>query len=121
MSLINKNKRLVVIIAILIVISAVFDFDNSLIASKPDSLSYNIEEPAVELNTTDDQSVNLCKGSFTKNKKVIDVKSNDLSAVGSMTPQPANQNEENVQDTYARNSVLTSALSIIYKLMQYFL
>ena len=121
MSLIKKNIKFTVTILLLFAASGVFIFDSSLFASEPDSLSFKIEEPTQDTYPSLNDSNNLSTVSFSEQGKVSEVKKNDLSGGNNIAPKQSNQNEENMQDSYTRNSTLRSTLSIIYKLLQYFL
>ena len=121
MSSIKKIIKFTITIFLLFAVSGVFVFDNSLFANEPDSLSCKIEEPAKEIYPSNNDSNTLSTVSFSEQDKVSEVKSNELSVGINITPKQSNQNEENMQESYTRNSTLRSTLSIIYKLLQYFL
>ncbi len=121
MSLTKKNIKFTVAIFLLFAVSGVFIFDSSLFASEPDSLSFKIEGTTKEIYPSLNDSNSLSTVSFSEQEKVSEVKNNELSGGNNITPKQSNQNEENMQESYTRNSTLRSTLSIIYKLLQYFL
>ncbi len=121
MSLIKKIIKFTVTIFLLFAVSGVFVFESSLFANEPDSLFCKIEEPTKEIYPSHNDSNSLSTISFPEQEKVSEVKNNELSGGGNITPKQLNQNEENMQESYTRNSTLRSTLSIIYKLLQYFL
>ena len=121
MNRIRQNIRLIFIIAIVATMSEPFFMAGSLTAGEPDSLSLKIEKPEHIVTKTVSDQKNTNAVSFSDKDKVSKPGKNGFSSGDKVKPNHSNQNEENLQDSYTGQTIFSSALSIIYKLLQYFL
>ena len=121
MEKINKNIKPVVTIALLIMVGAVLVFDGSTVANEPDTLSLKVEKPVINSSRTiNDRSLQNVQ--FSDNEKSKETNSSSFSSQKDLSQKPTNQNNDNnMQDSYSGRTIFGSALSIIFKLFQYFL
>jgi hypothetical protein len=121
MERINKNIKPVVTTALLIMVSVTFIFDGSTVANEPDTLSLKVEKPVINSShAINDRSLQNVQ--FSDNEKSRETGDSSFSNQKDLSPKPTNQNNDNnIQDSYSGRTIFGSALSIIFKLFQYFL
>ncbi len=121
MDLIGKNIRLSFAIALLITGAAAFTYNSTLAVGEPDSLSVKNKENILEVRSLENNSTMLKDVTFSDEKNTNEVNSSNFSSGTDLKSKPSNQNEENMQDSYTGNTIFSSAMAIIYKLLRYFL
>ena len=121
MNKIRQNIRVAFIITILVAMTTPFFIAGSLTAAEPDSVSLKIEKPRHILTKAVNDQKNSNAVSFSDNEKVSKPGSSSFSGSDKVKRDRSNQNEENLQDSSTGQTIFSSALSIIYKLLQYFL
>jgi hypothetical protein len=121
MNRIRQNIRLTIILTLSITISVVFVVSASLTAGEPDSLALKIEKPQRTITPAIDKKTDNNNVSFADRDRAPESGNNNFSDGNKLQPKQPTRDEGNMQDSYTGQTIFSSALSIIYKLLQYFL
>ncbi len=120
MKKINKNIRLTFAIASVGFIVAIFVLEGSIAANEPDTVSFKVEKPVINSNSVvSDRSIHNVQ--FPDNNNSNEAGNSSYGNRKDLSPGKPDGNDDNLQDSYSGNTIFGAAMSIIYRLFQYFL